>query len=330
MALFGSARMGGSAASAWGVRRGASSGPGEPIIEARDLHMRYGEVEAVCGLDLVVGRGEVVAVLGPNGAGKTTTVEILEGYRRRSSGEVRVLGEDPQRASAAWRGRVGVVLQESRPERGLSVLECVTLYAGYHRRSRPVGELLELVGLSADADVRATRLSGGKQRRLDVALALVGDPELVFLDEPTTGFDPAARRAAWEMIAGLRKTGVTVLLTTHYLEEAEALADRIAVIAGGRIVADGPPGRLAGRDRRPTRVLLRVEDAGGGALPAPLAGAVRHHDGRLMFESVEPLRDLAAIEAWARGGGHRIADLEVRPPSLEEVYLELTRGKGEP
>jgi ABC-2 type transport system ATP-binding protein len=301
------------------------------VIEARDLRMRYGTTEAVCGVDLEVRRGEVVAVLGPNGAGKTTTVEILEGYRRRTGGQVRVLGKDPERAGLDWRGRVGVVLQESRPERGLSVRECLALYAGYHRRPRTVEELLELVGLTPEADVRASRLSGGKQRRLDVALALVGDPELVFLDEPTTGFDPAARRAAWVMVADLRQLGATVLLTTHYLEEAEALADRIAVIARGRIVAEGPPARLGGRDRRPSRVVLRLEeDAPGRDLPPPLADAARQPDGRLWFESADPLQALAAIEAWARAGGRRISELEVRPPTLEEVYLELTRDPEEP
>ena len=215
-----------------------------PAISARGLRMRYGTHEVVGGIDLEVHAGEVFAFLGPNGAGKTTTVEILEGYRKRTGGELSVLGCDPARAGASWCARIGVVLQESQPEPELTVAECLSLYAGYYPTPRPVAETLELVGLKGHAQVRCGTLSGGQRRRLDVALALIGDPELIFLDEPTTGFDPSARRSAWELIAGLRSLGKTIFLTTHYMEEAEELADRIAVIAAGQIVAQGTPGTL--------------------------------------------------------------------------------------
>jgi ABC-2 type transport system ATP-binding protein len=216
---------------------GWSSRP--PVIEVRGLRKSYDGVEAVAGVDLELRAGEVFAFLGPNGAGKTTTVEILEGYRRRDAGDVLVLGVDPAGAGRDWRARIGVVLQESQPEDELTVEECLSLYAGYYPRPRPVAETLELVGLAGRRSARCGRLSGGQRRRLDVALALIGDPELIFLDEPTTGFDPAARKSAWDVIAGLRDLGKTIFLTTHYMEEAEYLADRIAVLAAGRIVAEG-------------------------------------------------------------------------------------------
>ncbi|MBV8396720.1 MAG: ABC transporter ATP-binding protein, partial [Actinobacteria bacterium] len=206
--------------------------------------MRYGDFEAVAGIDLEVRRGEIFAFLGPNGAGKTTTVEILEGFRRRTAGEVTVLGVDPEHAGGAWRNRVGTVLQESEAEPGLTVRECLELYAGYYDAPRDIDETIALVGLEEKAETAGPLLSGGQRRRLDVALALIGDPELVFLDEPTTGFDPSARRTAWSVIAGLRDLGKTVFLTTHYMDEAENLADRIAVIAAGRIVAEGTPQTL--------------------------------------------------------------------------------------
>ncbi|HET6795260.1 MAG TPA: ABC transporter ATP-binding protein, partial [Acidimicrobiales bacterium] len=234
-------------------------------IRVAGLRMGYGRREVLHGIDLEVRRGEIFAFLGPNGAGKTTTVEILEGYRRRTGGDVEVLGSDPERGGAGWRERVGVVLQTCTPEPELTVAETVALYAGFYSDPRPVAEVIELVGLSEEATTRVEGLSGGQQRRLDVGLALVGRPELVFLDEPTTGFDPAARRAAWKVIADLRATGVTVFLTTHYLEEAEFLADRIAVIAGGRIVASGTPSTLGGRDRSVTRI--RVETGPAAELP---------------------------------------------------------------
>jgi len=213
-----------------------------PVIEVRGLRMSYGGFEAIRGVDLEVRAGEVFAFLGPNGAGKTTTVEILEGFRRRTAGEIAVLGEDPANAGGEWRARIGVVLQESEPEPELTVQECLSLYAGYYPMTRSITETLELVGLSEQSQTRCSWLSGGQRRRLDVGLALVGDPELLFLDEPTTGFDPSARRSAWTVISGLRDLGKTILLTTHYMDEAEHLADRIAVIARGQIVAEGISG----------------------------------------------------------------------------------------
>ena len=231
----------------------------DPVISIRGLRKSYGDFEAVRGIDLEVQAGEVFAFLGPNGAGKTTTVEILEGYRKRSGGEVAVLGEDPQRGGRAWRERIGIVLQSCRLDPYLTVRESLGLYAGYYRAPRPVDEVIELVGLADKADERARSLSGGQQRRLDVGMALVGDPELLFLDEPTTGFDPSARRQAWEAIAGLRDLGKTVFLTTHYMDEAQRLADRVTIIAGGEIVAGGTPEDLGDRDSRPTTISYRLD-----------------------------------------------------------------------
>ncbi|HEX8688730.1 MAG TPA: ABC transporter ATP-binding protein, partial [Solirubrobacterales bacterium] len=229
----------------------------DPVISVRGLSKSYGDLEAVRGIDLEVRRGEVFAFLGPNGAGKTTTVEILEGYRRRSGGEVRVLGEDPERADRGWRERIGIVLQSGRPDPYLTVRESLALYAGYYRAPRPIEEVVELVGLGAKADARASSLSGGQQRRLDVGMALIGDPELLFLDEPTTGFDPSARRQAWETIAGLRELGKTVFLTTHYMDEAQRLADRVAILARGEVVARGTPADLGDRENQPARISYR-------------------------------------------------------------------------
>ena len=224
------------------------------MVSVRGLVKRYGSHEAVAGIDLEVRRGEIFAFLGPNGAGKTTTVEILEGFRQRTEGEVSVLGHDPATAGGAWRDRVGVVLQESEPEPGLSVRECLAMYAGFYRAPRDIDETIALVGLTGKAGALGTRLSGGQRRRLDFALALIGDPELIFLDEPTTGFDPSARRAAWEVVAGLRQLGKTIFLTTHYMDEAEYLADRITVLSAGRIVAEGTPRTLGGRDHMTTAI----------------------------------------------------------------------------
>src|SRR5207248_6229463 len=261
-----------------------------------------------------------------NGAGKTTTVEILEGFRQRTDGEMNVLGVDPANADAAWRDRVGVVLQESEPEPGLSVRECLELYAGYYRTPRDIADTIALVALTDEADTLATQLSGGQRRRLDVALALIGDPELIFLDEPTTGFDPSARRAAWGVVAGLRDLGKTVFLTTHYMDEAENLAHRIAVIAAGRIVAEGTPRTLGGRERMAARVRFTLPDGrGADALPEALRALVRSAtDGRVELESREPLRDVKALADWAHANGLDLPDLDVRRPSLEDVYLELT------
>jgi ABC-2 type transport system ATP-binding protein len=292
------------------------------------LRMAYGDLEAVRGIDLEVTRGEVFAFLGPNGAGKTTTVEVLEGYLRRTGGEVSVLGVDPEHAGPDWRERVGVVLQESAVEPDLTVRECLSMYASYYGSPRPVDELIELVGLPEKAQARGGSLSGGQRRRLDVALALVGDPELVFLDEPTTGFDPSARRAAWEMIAGLQSLGKTIFLTTHYMEEAEYLADRIVVLAAGRIVGEGTPQTLGGRDTAATEISFGLPSGVDLAdLPAELAAAIaRDHHRRVELHTHAPTEALGLLIDWARERGLELADIEVHGPTLEEIYLELTEG----
>ena len=299
---------------------------GETVISARGLRICYGDFEAVRGIALDVYRSEVFAFLGPNGAGKTTTVELLEGYLHRTAGEVSVLGVDPEHADADWRERVGVVLQESAVEPDLTVRECLKLYGGYYGSSRPVDELIELVGLKDKADVLGGQLSGGQRRRLDVALALVGDPELIFLDEPTTGFDPSARRAAWEMIGGLQALGKTIFLTTHYMEEAEYLADRICVLAAGRIVGEGTPQTLGGRDRARSEISFSwPAGVGRGDLPPQLLGAVSaEHRGRAELRTAAPMQLLGTLAAWAQEHGYALDDIEVHRPTLEEIYLELT------
>ena len=278
----------------------------EPAISVRGLRKSYGDNEAVRGIDLEVEAGEVFAVLGPNGAGKTTTVEILEGYRKADAGDVRVLGEDPRRAGRGWRERIGIVLQSCRLDPYLTARESLRLFAGYYSRPRPVEEVIELVGLTEKADERTGRLSGGQQRRLDVGMALIGDPELLFLDEPTTGFDPSARRQAWEAIAGLRELGKTVLLTTHYMDEAQRLADRVAIVSRGEIVARGTPEDLGDRDSQPTVISYR--------------GA----DGEVSLRTTDPVATLNELTGRALADGETLEGLEVRRPSLEDVYLELT------
>jgi ABC-2 type transport system ATP-binding protein len=276
-------------------------------IEVRGLVKRYGDVEAVRGLDFAVARGEVFGLLGPNGAGKTTTVEILEGHRERTAGDVSVLGHDPERRERALRERVGIVLQSSGMYRHVTVREAVAHWAGFYPRPRGVDEVVELAGLTESAGVRTGRLSGGQLRRLDFALALVGDPELIFLDEPTTGFDPAARRQAWDTVRSLRDLGKTVVLTTHYLEEAQALADRVAIVKGGRILAQGAPGELGSGDS--TRYRVSWRDAEGDS-----------HE-HVTDDPTALLHELTG-EALARG--ETLEDLAVTRPTLEEVYLELT------
>jgi ABC-2 type transport system ATP-binding protein len=299
---------------------------GDPVVTVRGLVKRYDRREVVRGIDLDVYQGEIYAFLGPNGAGKTTTVEILEGFLERTAGEVRVLGVDPADAGHEWRNRVGVVLQESEPEPGLSVRECLALFAGYYKTPRQIDDTIALVGLREQTDTLAAHLSGGQRRRLDVALALVGNPDVVFLDEPTTGFDPSARRAAWEVIAGLRRLGKTIFLTTHYMDEAEFLADRIAVLVDGRIVAEGTPATLGGRDRMTASIRftlpgrLDVRDLPSGL--RPLADAGPH--GTTCMRSENPLVHVEMLAAWALAEGVDLPDLEVRRPALEDVYLELT------
>ena len=299
---------------------------GEPAIRVQGLRMSYGSYEAVRGIDLEVTHGEILAFLGPNGAGKTTTAEILEGFRKRTGGDVRVLGADPWQAGPQWRARIGVVLQTNAPERLLTVRECLDMYAGYYPHPLPVARALELTGLAEKAASRCDQLSGGQQRRLDVAPALIGDPELIFLDEPTTGFDPSARRTAWHVIEGLRKLGKTVFLTTHYMDEAEELSDRIAVIAAGRIVAEGTPGTLGGRNRMAATVRFTLPDGtGADDLPPELRALVADEDGRVVTLTTDtPLPHLGALAEWALERGLDLPDLDVRRPTLEDVYLELT------
>lgn len=288
--------------------------------------MSYDGIEAVRGINLQVSRGEIFTFLGPNGAGKTTTVEILEGHRKRTAGDVKVLGEDPERADRWWRSRVGVVLQTSRVEPQLTVRECLDLYAGYYPAPRSVQEVIELVGLKPRSEVRCGQLSGGQQRRVDVALALIGDPELVFLDEPTTGFDPSARRSAWDMIDGLRQLGKTIFLTTHYMDEAEALADRIAVIKAGQIVAEGTPTTLGGRDRAAYQITFTLpEGIAIGELPTEAGSpSPLGESGKLIIETEHVMPTLRALSGWAVEHRCDIADLLVRRPALEDVYLGLT------
>jgi ABC-2 type transport system ATP-binding protein len=291
-------------------------------IQVRGLRKSYGQKEAVRGVDLEVRTGEILALLGPNGAGKTTTVEVLEGFHPATAGEVRVLGEDPALGSRSLRDRIGIVLQESQPELNLTVRECLELYAGYYSAPRDVDETIALAGLAEQAGQRTTQLSGGQRRRLDVALALIGDPELIFLDEPTTGFDPAARRASWEVISGLRALGKTILLTTHYMEEAERLADRIAVMRDGVIVATGTPATLGGRNRAGATIAFPLPD--GVALGDLAPNAALDGDGRVVLSTSTPMADLHDLTGRAIALGLELADIEVRRPTLEDVYLELT------
>jgi ABC-2 type transport system ATP-binding protein len=294
-------------------------------IEITGLRKSYGDVAAVRGIDLTVAEGEVFALLGPNGAGKTTTVEILEGFRRRDAGEVSVLGFDPEGRDRAMRSRIGIVLQSTGIDPYLTVAETIQLYGSYYPRPRPVEEVVELVGLEHKRDTRVLKLSGGQQRRLDVAIALAGDPDLLFLDEPTTGFDPSARRNAWEMVKNLATLGRTVFLTTHYMDEAQHLADRVAVIADGRIVGEGPPASLGGRDARATSVRFSLED--GVKLPPSLARRARRQGSAMVIQTKSPTKTLHDLTTWALANGIQLNGMDVTRPTLEDVYLELTGGQ---
>jgi ABC-2 type transport system ATP-binding protein len=294
----------------------------ERVIEVGDLRKSYGDVEAVKGISFHVGRGEVFAMLGPNGAGKTTTTEILEGYRARSGGTVSVLGHDPAKRERALKQRMGIVLQSTGIDPFLTVTETIEMYAGYFPSRRPTGEVIEVVGLAEKRDTRVNKLSGGQQRRLDVAIALAGDPELLFLDEPTTGFDPSARRNAWEVVKNLVAIGKTVFLTTHFMDEAQYLADRVVVIADGLIVAEGPPASLAGRDQMRTRIRFRLPD---GASP-PDGDARRLPDGSLEIDvdAAATTKVVHDLTGWALNNGVALESLEITQPTLEDVYLQLT------
>jgi ABC-2 type transport system ATP-binding protein len=281
-----------------------------PAVVVRELRKRYGELEALRGVSFEVARGEVFGLLGPNGAGKTTTVEILEGYRGRDAGDAQVLGHDPGRVERAFRERIGVVLQRSELWPQLTAGEVVRMFAGYYRRRRDPDEVVELVGLTEKRKARVKTLSGGQRRRLDLAVALVGDPDVIFLDEPTTGFDPSARRASWEMIRSLRALGKTILLTTHYLDEAQQLADRVAVIVAGRIVRLGTPAEL-------------IEASATAEIRYRRAGE------EVSVQTNEPTAVLQRLTSEAVARGEELEGLEVRRPTLEDVYLELVEGGGE-
>lgn len=308
----------------------AGDSDGEPAIRVRALRKSYGSFEAVRGIDLQVARGEVFALLGPNGAGKTTAVEIMEGYRPRSAGEVNVLGVDPERAPRHFRARIGIVLQTCRTDPEFKVREAIALFGGYYPAPFSVEEVLRLVGLTELRNRRVGHLSGGEQRRLDVGLGLVGNPELLFLDEPTTGFDPAARQEFWQLIRSLSHMGKTVFLTTHYMEEAEALADRVAILVRGRIVAEGAPRELGGGDSKVTTIAFELPPGIDLAqLPESLnAQAARQATAHLTKRTVairteEPVPTLSLLLAWANERGLDLSGLEIHRPSLEELYLGI-------
>ncbi|MGA0230394.1 MAG: ATP-binding cassette domain-containing protein [Ilumatobacteraceae bacterium] len=299
-------------------------------ITVENLVVEYGDLRAVDRLDLDIASGEVYALLGENGAGKTSTIEVLEGLRTRTSGSVRVLGHDPADASRDLRDRIGIVLQSTGVERQITVAEAVALYGAVYRRPRPVGEVLELVGLGDRAEARCGTLSGGQRRRLDLALGIVGSPELLFLDEPTTGFDPSARRRAWELVDALRSDGMTVVLTTHYLDEAEHLADRVGVMSAGRLIVEGTPADL---QRRSGRTLVSFRCGGGEdelaaatRLAETLGNRVRLVDGRIELLTAEVTAALHALTSWAVEQRVDIDSWSVAQPSLEQVFLDLVGG----
>jgi ABC-2 type transport system ATP-binding protein len=296
-----------------------------PAIEVSGLRKAYGEIEAVRGVSFEVARGEVFCLLGPNGAGKTTTVEILEGYRVRTAGDVRVLGHDPAAGGRELHEAVGIVLQQCGVQRDLTVRELVEMYGRYHERSRPVDEVIGLVELTEKRNVRAKELSGGQRRRLDLAIALVGDPELIFLDEPTTGFDPAARRQAWSTIKSLCELGKTIFLTTHFMDEAQALADRVAVMRGGEIIAAGRPEELGGRNLRPAEIRFALPPEWSlGDIPNVPSVSREIQADRVTVLTREPVVAAHELTTWALYHDVELAHFSVTQPTLEDIYLELT------
>jgi len=300
-------------------------------IETEQLRKRYGAFEAVRGVDLAIPHGEVFALLGPNGAGKTTTVEILEGYRQRTEGRAVVLGVDPATAGGAWRARIGIVLQSTGVFDALTVEEVVRHFASFYPKPLSIDHVIAITGLQEKRKARCKSLSGGQKRRVDLALGLVGDPELIFLDEPTTGFDPAARRQSWDVVREFTRLGKTVLLTTHYMDEAEHLADRVAVIVGGRLIEVGTPREIGGRARDVAQVTFRAEGVlAGGTLPA-LPGTVEAGPPLVRIATGEPTHVVAALTEWARAAGvAELPELAVTRPSLEDVYLRLIAEHAEP
>jgi ABC-2 type transport system ATP-binding protein len=295
-------------------------------VEITDLRKSYGSVEAVRGISLTVNEGEVFALLGPNGAGKTTTVEILEGFRRRDSGHVSVLGFDPATGDRKLKEQMGIVLQTVGVDPYLTVAETVDMFRGFYPKPRPRDEVIELVGLTEKRDSRVTKLSGGQQRRLDMAIALAGDPRVLFLDEPTTGFDPGARRSAWETIKGLASLGKTIFLTSHSMDEVQYLADRVAIIAAGRVVAEGTPDTLAGREKAAATIRFRLPS--GAELPAQLRASARAGADDIELETMDPTRTLYELTSWAVQAGISLDGLEVTRPTLEDVYLQITHDVG--
>jgi ABC-2 type transport system ATP-binding protein len=300
--------------------------PGEAAITVRGVRKSYGSVQALDGVDLTVRRGEVLALLGPNGAGKTTLTEILEGHRSADAGQLDVLGFDPARRERAYRERIGIVLQSEGLDPTATVREAIELYGAAYPNPRPWEEVIDLVGLREHAEKRAGVLSGGQRRRLDLALGICGDPELVFLDEPTTGFDPAARRQSWDLIESLSSLGKTILLTTHYMDEAQHLADRVVVIAGGRIIAEGTPDSLGRGVAETSLVSFRVPtELDADDMPLPDDAGLHHRNGSVSFSTATPTHDLAPLLSWAAVRGAELEALSVSRPSLEDVYLQLTQ-----
>ena len=293
-------------------------------IRVRGLSKHYGALTAVDGIDLTIEEGEVFALLGPNGAGKSTTVEILEGHRIRTAGDVDVLGFDPATGGRAFRERIGIVLQQTALERELEVAEVIATYAGFYPRRRDVDEVIHLVGLDEKRAARIKTLSGGQKRRLELALGIVGDPDVIFLDEPTTGFDPSARRQAWELIANLRTLGRTILLTTHYMDEAQTLADRVAVIAPGQIVAEGTPESSGGRAEGAATITFVAGGLGREQLPAQAQSGFDEASGIVTIQTPNPTAVLNVLTGWALERGVELEALAVARPSLEDIYLQLT------